>query len=332
MRSILAVALIVLAAAPAAAQNPAEVRTLVDRVDRLQRDVDVLQVRLARGGSGGNTVVAQAGGVGQGFIDTAEQRFGRLERQVQELTGRVEELGHRLEQLSQRLERFQRDTEFRLSGAAPGARADGDDDQQRPQRGARPTVPAPPTIPRAGAPTPLTPPTVRPGENRVVLVPGPAGRQTDDSDESPPPAGQRAAVPARAATPEEQYEQAFAQVREVQQGRGDMTRAQQAMRDFAQANPNHRLAGDARYWAGEMAFRRRDYRGASAFFADGLEKSPNGGRAPDTMLGLARALAAQNQRPQACALLVTLGERYPRASTTVKTQAQRERERLRCPS
>ncbi len=250
MRSILAVALIVMAAAPAEAQSPAEVRTLVDRVDRLQRDVDVLQVRLARGGSGGNTVVAQAGGVGQGFIDTAEQRFGRLERQVQELTGRVEELGHRLEQLSQRLERFQRDTEFRLSGAAP----------------------------------------------------------------------------------EEQYEQAFAQVRAVQQGRGDMSRAQQAMRDFVQANPNHRLAGDARYWAGEMAFRRRDYRGASAFFADGLEKSPNGSRAPDTMLGLARSLAAQNQRPQACALLVTLNERYPRASTTVKTQAQRERERLRCPS
>lgn len=332
MRSILAVALIVMAAAPAEAQSPAEVRTLVDRVDRLQRDVDVLQVRLARGGSGGNTVVAQAGGVGQGFIDTAEQRFGRLERQVQELTGRVEELGHRLEQLSQRLERFQRDTEFRLSGAAPGARPEGEDDAAaRAPRGGRTTVPPPPTIPRAGAPTPLTP-NVRQGENRVVLVPGPAGRQTDDSDESAPPSGQRAAAPARAATPEEQYEQAFAQVRAVQQGRGDMSRAQQAMRDFVQANPNHRLAGDARYWAGEMAFRRRDYRGASAFFADGLEKSPNGSRAPDTMLGLARSLAAQNQRPQACALLVTLNERYPRASTTVKTQAQRERERLRCPS
>jgi TolA-binding protein len=49
-------------------------------------------------------------------------------------------------------------------------------------------------------------------------------------------------------------------VREVQRGRGDNARAEQAVREFVRANPNHRLASDARYWAGETAYRRHDYR------------------------------------------------------------------------
>ena len=87
MRSILAVAVIAAVAMPAMAQaqSQGQMVALAERVDRLQRDVDVLQVRLARsGGSTGNAAsgvaVAQAGGVTQGFIDTTETRFARLER------------------------------------------------------------------------------------------------------------------------------------------------------------------------------------------------------------------------------------------------------------
>jgi tol-pal system protein YbgF len=355
MRSILAVAVIAAVATPAAAppvmaqsvmaQGQGQMVALAERVDRLQRDVDVLQVRLARSGGGGNVAVAQAGGVSQGFIDTTETRFARLERQVQELTGRMEELGYRLEQLTRRMERMQGDSEQRQQDpsvarpapATTGGRPPVADDPRLT------TIPPPPTAlgggrpagqppgPRSDAgPVPLGPPISGGG---VVLVPGPPGRplggDSDAQPTSPRPGGSVAAAPA-AQRPEEQYEAAYALVREVQQGRGDNARAEQAMREFIQANPNHRLAGEARYWAGEMAFRRRDYRAASGYFAEGLERSRNGPRAPDTMLALARTLAAQNQREQACLLLGSLNERYPRASQTVKTQATRERERLRC--
>jgi len=329
------------------AQGQAQLVALVERVDRLQRDVDVLQVRLARGGSSaGHVAVAQAGGFSQGFIDTTESRFARLERQMQELTGRMEELSYRLEQLSRRLERVQGDGEQRTVPAPAGAGGRG------PAAGAPPpppgagsdrdpritTIPPPPTglvRPPPGPRSDAGPVQLGPGDGRMVLVPGPAGRPADGASDAQPagprPGGSVAAAPA-APRPEEQYEQAFALVREVQQGRGDTARAEQAMRGFVQANPNHRLAGEARYWAGEMAFRRRDYRAASGYFAEGLDRSRNGPRAPDTMLGLARTLAAQNQRDQACLLLGSLNERYPRASQTVKTQATRERERLRCAS
>jgi tol-pal system protein YbgF len=331
---------------------------LVERVDRLQRDVDVLQVRLARagGGSGGGSggvAVAQAGGVTQGFIDTTETRFARLERQVQELTGRMEEIGYRLEQLSRRMERLQGDSEQRQQDpvvARPGQ-------MSTPGPSAAPGIPAPPdprltTIPPPASAIgrqPNQPPGQQTGGPRsdagpvqlgpaisaggVTLVPGlpgrPVGGASDAEPSSPRPGGSVAAAPA-APSPQAQYEAAFALVREVQQGRGDNERAEAAMREFVQANPNHQLAGDARYWAGEMAFRRRDYRAAASYFAEGLQRSRNGQRAPDTMLMLARTLAAQNQREQACQLLGSLNERYPRASQNVKAQATRERERLRC--
>ena len=355
MRWILAVAAITAVAlqgvaTQAAAQGPGQMTALVERVDRLQRDVDVLQVRLARAGgsSGGGSsgvAVAQAGGISQGFIDTTETRFARLERQVQELTGRMEEIGYRLEQLSRRMERLQGDSEQRQQDpvvARPGQ-------APTPGPGAAPGIPTPPdprltivpppasaigrqpTGPRSDAGPVQLGPAISAGG--VTLVPGlpgrPAGGASDAEPGGPRPGGSVAAAPA-APSPQAQYEAAYALVREVQQGRGDNARAEAAMREFIQANPSHQLAGDARYWAGEMAFRRRDYRAASGYFAEGLERNRNGTRAPDTMLALARTLAAQNQREQACLLLGSLNERYPRASQNVKTQATRERERLRC--
>jgi tol-pal system protein YbgF len=264
----------------------------------------------------------------------------------------MEELSYRLEQLQRRLERMQGDSEQRQQPdptmARPGLGATGGAPSALPGIPAAPdpritTIPPPPTTlgrppgqpagPRSDAgqgPVQLGPVS----GGGVVLVPGPPGRPatgaSDDSEPaSPRPGGSVAAAPA-APRPEEQYEAAYAMVREVQQGRGDNARAEQAMREFVQANPNHRLAGEARYWAGQMAYRRHDYRAASAYFAEGLDRSRNGPRAPDTMLALAQTLAAQNQRDQACLLLGSLGERYPRASQTVKTQATRERERLHC--
>ena len=84
-----------LAATAASAVLPAraqDVRTLSDRIERLQRDVDTLNRQVGGGRSAPFTVPnpplsAQQGGGGfsSTFIDRTDQRFSELESQVREL-------------------------------------------------------------------------------------------------------------------------------------------------------------------------------------------------------------------------------------------------------
>ena len=123
-RAPILLVLAALAAAPAAfAQTQPDLRALTDRIERLQRDVDVLQRRLAVGGAPPPAAASPGGSVssqplvnpGEGYVGQSEARFGALEGQQREQTGRLEEIQFKLRQLETRLDKLVSDVDFRLT-------------------------------------------------------------------------------------------------------------------------------------------------------------------------------------------------------------------------
>lgn len=312
----LVIATVLLLAGPALAQDNQALLDRLERqqreIERLQRDMDVLQVRIARAGAGGGTPgVAPPANAAALY----EERFSALERALREVTNRLERTAFEVQQLQRQVERGQADTDLRLrdvEGNRPG------------QPGPTATPPAGGTPPRRSdaAPPPINDPPPRDGQ-RVVLVPGPGG-QTPPGGRTPPPA------PVAATTPEQDYEAARGLMVRAQRNTAQLPAASTAWQNFLEANPNHRLALGARYYLGETLRLRRDYNGAAREFGAVYQRAPQGDRAPDALLGLAQSLRQMNQRDNACGFLQRLIRDYPRASEATRTQARREAESLRC--
>ncbi len=80
-----------------------------ERLDRLERDLSMLQRQVYRGGAA--PPGAEAGG--NSAVDL-QVRMDRLEQQMRDLTGRVEDETNEVRQLRQRLEQVNSDMDLRL--------------------------------------------------------------------------------------------------------------------------------------------------------------------------------------------------------------------------
>src|SRR5947207_8174668 len=108
---LLAAALgLALAAAPGASWG--QDRSSQERLDRLERDLNMLQRQVYRGGS--PPVIGGDAAVG------AQIRMDRLDAQMRDLTGHVEEFVNQLEQLRQRVEQINADLDLRIGSSAAG--------------------------------------------------------------------------------------------------------------------------------------------------------------------------------------------------------------------
>lgn len=361
--------LILLSALLGGTADAQDLRNLTDQIQRLQRDVDVLQRRLATGGAApaGTAPGVTPGAQPEGFAAQVDQRLSALEVQSRDQTGRIEEIQFKLRQIEGRLDRLVQDVEFRFQQLERGASGQ----PAPPQAQAQPQpLPLPPTAPTAAAPAPsavpppvVPPPAVAapvapppvvvppsaaasapgPGQQRFVLVPSGTSAQAlqnQGAGNAPPSTAVPAApVPPVAAAeagrlpagpPEAQYEFAYGLLLQAQRGIADFAPAEQALKNFVAQNPSHRLAGDAQYWFGETLFARQDWQGAALAFGEGLKRYPNADRAPHNLLGLGRALARLNRKPDACGAFADLARRHPNAARDVRDSAQRERQRIGC--
>lgn len=151
---------------------------------------------------------------------------------------------------------------------------------------------------------------------------GPAGAT------APPPAAPKAATAsanAPATTPNEQYEAAFALLR-----RADYPGAEQALRTFVTQHPKDPLAGNAQYWLGETFYVRKNWKDAAIAFAEGYQKYPRSGKAPDDLLKLAMSLGNMGQKANACTALARLDHDFPQMPANVRGPATAEKHHLGC--
>ena len=110
----LCLALFTLLAAPLSG-GPAradDLRPVLDRIDRLERDLNQVQRQVYRGQVGTAPTPAN-GGEGGAPLD-AQIRMDQLEAQMRTLTGQQEEIQYNISQLSTRLDKMQSDNEVRF--------------------------------------------------------------------------------------------------------------------------------------------------------------------------------------------------------------------------
>jgi tol-pal system protein YbgF len=327
---------------PAFAQSSTDLQTLLQRLERLERDVRTLNVQVARGVSAETATEAIGAAADDGAnlpaMARLEVRITALEEDLRQATGSMETLSFRIRELAQTLETFTNDAAFRLDAlekaqaaqsgqgaqsaqSAPAAQTDAAAAGQ-PQP-AQPAQAAESLAPTRGA-SEQTLGTVTPQEVEAVqtqdATAAPAAQQT----QTPQPAAATAAQTA-SLTPEDQYKQAFGLLR---QARYD--EAETALQGFLTQNGDHRLAGNARYWLGETYYVRGQYLEAAETFLTGYQSDPNGPKAPDTLLKLGMALAGLDQKTEACQTFEKLEREFPKPAPGIAGTLTREKQRNGC--
>jgi len=287
-----------LLATPALAQGLGA-GALVERLDRLERDLQTLQREFYRDGATPSSPV-----IGSPVIDAdapppaarAELRFAEIETQIRGLTGKIEEVQFRLSELGERLDLLTSDLELRL--AAIEVRLAGSKQDSTGQTG-----------------------TVMEGS----MIAKTSASETSAVAATSEPGGDVAAK-AVSLPPKEAYAHAFSLL-----GRREYVGAERELKAFLDAYPDDPLAPNATYWLGETYYVRNDFRQAAVIFLQGYQKDPKGSKAPDNLFKLAKSLGNIGEKKEACATLSRLKKEFPKLPSAVFQRAEAERKRNGCP-
>jgi len=322
--SVAPAALWILPLHPAQAQVN-ENRVMMERMERMERELMLLQRQIARGGAGTATVVGEdASGYG-----ALEVKLAQFEEEMSNLRGQAEENAHRVKQLTERLERLQSDLEYRLNALESGA------SQPKPVETPEPETPKSSPSASEGSPPPGTIESSE-GVEIDASESGETGADRKPLNRGPSSAGDgvlRPSTPPQAGSggnlefdqPRDHYNYAFKML--------NQTRYDEAARyfeSFVAKYPKDPLVGNAFYWLGETYYIRRDYVKAADQFRQGFEALPSGPKAADNLLKLAQSLNAMKQNKDACVVLEQLLAKFRNDSTAITQKAQKERTRIGC--
>ncbi len=139
MGGVLSAAMLI-SSLPVSAQS-LDAGALMDRIERLERDIRTLNVQIARGGGavGGSTTNVDAGS-GEPAYARQSIRISQLENDLRNVTGRIEEMSYQMNQISTQLEKLVSDVDFRLNQLEHGSTPGG---MQKPMADAGTAMPQP---------------------------------------------------------------------------------------------------------------------------------------------------------------------------------------------
>ena len=291
---------------PALAQSNDQVEIL-NRINRLEVDIQTLHRQLARSGPSGSAAIASAPAGAAGALAPTqaadfEIRLSQLERSVQEMTGKYEEAVFGVSQLRERMDKMASDLDFRLSQLEGRSGTEG---------GPLPSPRTPPALSLQSTPA------AKPGEK-------PAAAAASSAQPQVPASG-----PGLGTVPgdiQQQYDEAFGLLRKA-----DYDQAEKALSKFVAQHRDSPLAGNAQYWLGETYYGRGKYAEAAVAFAEGYQKFPKNPKAPDNLLKLGLSLSSLGQKDDSCKTLKQLDAVFPTAAASLKRRAEVERRKLSCP-
>ena len=284
-----------------------DVRPLLDRLDRLERDMNLLQRQVYRGTGPGGAPTAPSPPDAPSAV-SYEVRISQIEDQIRAVTGQIEEVNYNIDQMKRRLDTLAGDVDQRLAALEHGAPAAAQ---------TQPAPVAPSASPRGAGANPAQAPSQSGALGQI-----PAGA-TAQAAAAPVPAADAGTLPS--GTPQQQYDYAFKLMRQA-----NYADAEKALRAFLQHYPNDSLAGNAQYWLGETYYVRKDYGNAAAVFAEGYQKYPKGGKAADNLVKLGMALGQLGQKADACRAFARLDRDFPSAPAAIKEKAGDEKKHLGC--
>lgn len=304
-------------------------RDVVNRLNRLENDINTLSRAIYRGEAPPTGALNSAPSNVQ--ADT-EVRFQQMESEIRRITGKFEELTHENKRLRADLDRVTGDIMLRMQDLERRG-AVGADSASSQVYNARPS---PHIEPQSGASSNKT---LKYQDRSVAAKTQTYGRQSDAAKRSEIPLKSgvkplgtiRQALPGGNVTASSgdpaatRYEHAFSLLRS-----GRYEQAQGEFLGFLADNPDHLLAGNAKYWLGETYYVRGSYDEAARIFAEGYQQYPRGAKAPDNLLKLGLSLASLGSANDACLALSQLEKEFPNGAGPVLRRAKQEKIRLGC--
>lgn len=94
---------------------------------------------------------------------------------------------------------------------------------------------------------------------------------------------------------------------------GEYETAEKEFLAFVEGHPKDELTGAAQYWLGVTFFVRGQFEKAAANFAKGIKNYPKSSKVSDSLLKLAKSLAALDRKADACTTLDQLKTEHPKA-------------------
>ncbi len=274
-------------ATPAQAQNT-DLRTLIQRLDRMHDDLRVLQKDYYRGkktGAARPRPNRPANRQSAGRLADGEIRMSNLEADMRRLTGQLEEVRHDMQTMLQRLDSLVNDVDFRLT------------EIERRISGTPATSMKSPAAPGAGG-----------TDNQ----PTDASQETAAADTAP-----ASVLPQ--GTPIERYNYAYSLLTKMR-----LEDAEAAFAEFLDRHGDDPLAGNAQYWLGETYYARQNLAEAARAFLIGIQRYPNSKKAPDTMLKLGIALGKLGKGEDSCAAFLEMQSKFTELRNQVRKRMLKE--------
>ena len=326
---------------PAVAQD-LEMQDVIDRLERMDRDIKALNLKVYRGTDAVSAVTSSGGGAAGGEVSgplgaRLSVRINELESQMRQMTGQIEETAYRISQLNTRLDKLVADVDYRLTaleGGTPTVRPMADQQVEGtgdPQQAA--SIQSQQLQPLSDGQT------QQPASGQGVL-----GTLTEEEANAPisqiAPKPQVSQLPSTTTQPEtpaaQVVETANLSPEEIYQNsrqllmRGELVQAETSFKDFLVSHKDHKLTGNVRYWLGETYYVQGDFAQAAATFLEGYQKAPRGAKAPDSLLKLGMSLTRMEKLPEACATYKKLRTDFPKMPAHLSKTLERERTSAKC--
>lgn len=296
---------------PSIAQTYSDQQGLLDRLDRLERDLSQVQGQVYRSDpspvSSGPRITNENSG-------PLEVRLSELEEQMRNLTGRVEKAEFAASKVNERLDKVAADNDFRFGElekkAAAAPEPSADTSESRPKA----AVEGKATSSKSAATHDSNPSQKLGSISAKALEHAEEKTTTKDSvDED------------SSKSVQDQYDDAFSLLRQSK-----FDEAEVALKKFIADNGKNPLTGNAFFWLGEAYYAQSAYDKAAVQFLKGYKQSTKGSKAPDSLLKLAISLGKLKKKKEACATFTKLANEFPDASSSVTEKAQEEAARLGC--
>jgi tol-pal system protein YbgF len=318
---------------------------LVDRMERLERDIRILNIQLSRGRVVRPTPLisgpkeSSSSRIPNASIARFEGRLSAMEEDIRSATGTIETVAFGMDQIKQRLEKLVGDVDFRLTTLENVSLQ-----SVRAQQGAPELSP---TI-SDGSVTEVVPKSFGEGSGKLGSISQSkldhlrkardlsTNEEAEQSKSSPAQSAQAqisspTAVKSRpigvlpAGTPKEQYNYAFGLLRQAKYGQAEV-----ALKEFLAKHGENKLGSNAYYWLGETHYVRKNYKLAASVFYQGFKADQKGSKAAGTLLKLGMSLAKIDKKTEACTTFEKLKVDFPDAPHRVLQTVNAEWKKSGC--
>ena len=242
-------------------------------------------------------------------------KLSEIESQFQELTNKFEEINFKLDKLSNRLSKVQADNQIRFQDLEKST-LDNETEIKVSKKSSSEQLPGS-SQPQDLGTISYKDTTTEEKTQKIESIETTASIVTEafQSEEKILPE----------ATIEKQYDFATSFLKN-----GDYTTAERAFREFVLTNPEHKLAGNAKYWYAETFRIRQLYTDAASAYLEGYQKYPKGEKAPINLLKLGVSMVQIGEKDQGCKMINGVENQYPEANQSVIQKAKYESQKFEC--